>query len=221
MRHEGFTQLAGANEETDANGQLISSEFLRTGVHRHDDGVIHWHPYTSAAVGKQAKLGVFLDIYDVELTDDSLKFPDEQGGKEYVEGETKCDGEDGELKVIVWDNYTDTGAGTTYISELRRHPRRQQQHGVLHRLPPRGDRGRDAAVGAAPARARRRRRQLAGTDVDRRLGPARRDVAARRHDRTESDGATRRHDQPVTGHHGCADRDDRRAAARRAPPTTG
>ena len=115
---EGFTQLAGAKEETDANGQLISSEFLRTGVHSHDDGVIHWHPYTAAAVGKRATLGVFLDVYGVELTDDSLKFPDEQGGKEYVEGETQCDGEDGELKVIVWDDYDDPGAGTTYVSNF-------------------------------------------------------------------------------------------------------
>src|SRR5215204_6345293 len=44
-----FFQLASAKEETDANGQLISDAFLRTGVHSHDDGVIHWHPYTSAA----------------------------------------------------------------------------------------------------------------------------------------------------------------------------
>ncbi len=115
---EGFTQLAGAKEETDANGQLISSAFLRTGVHSHDDGVIHWHPYTSAAVGKRATLGLFLDVYDVELTDTSIKFPDEQGGKEYVEGETMCDGEEGEVKVIVWDNFADTGAGTTYVSNF-------------------------------------------------------------------------------------------------------
>ena len=115
---EEFTQLSGAKEETDASGQLISSEFLRTGVHSHDDGVIHWHPYTSAAVGKRATLGVFLDVYDVELTDDSLKFPEEQGGQEYIEGETMCDGEDGELKVVVWDNYNDTGTGTTYVSNF-------------------------------------------------------------------------------------------------------
>ena len=113
-----FVQLAGAKEERDANGSLISSAFLRTGVHSHDDGVIHWHPYTSAAVGKRAKLGVFTEVYDVELTDDTLRFPEDQGGKEYVEGETDCNGEPGELKVIVWDNYQDTGPGTTYVSNF-------------------------------------------------------------------------------------------------------
>ncbi len=34
---------------------------------------------------------MFLDNYGVELDDDSLRFPENQnGGKEYVEGETKC-----------------------------------------------------------------------------------------------------------------------------------
>ncbi len=113
-----FVQLAGAKEERDANGSLVSSAFLRTGVHSHDDGVIHWHAYTSAAVGKRAKLGVFTEVYDVELTDDTLRFPEDQGGKEYVEGETDCNGEPGELKVIVWDNYQDTGPGTTYVSNF-------------------------------------------------------------------------------------------------------
>ncbi len=93
--------------------------FARTGVHSHDDGVIHWHPFTSSAVGKRAKLGVFLDVYGVELDNDSLKFPaDQLGGKEYIEGETKCGTEDGELQVVVWDSYTDTDDGTTYIANF-------------------------------------------------------------------------------------------------------
>ena len=87
-------------------------------MHSHDDGVIHWHAYTSAATGKNATLGVFLDNYGVELDDDSLRFPDNQnGGKEYVEGETKCpDGEDGELSVTVWQSPEDTSDGRRYVS---------------------------------------------------------------------------------------------------------
>ena len=114
-----WEQLAGNLEETDANGQLISRRFLQTGIHSHDDGVIHWHPFTSSAVGKRAKLGLFLDMYGVELDNDSLKFPDDQlGGKEFIEGETKCGTEDGELQVVVWDSYTDTDDGTTYIANF-------------------------------------------------------------------------------------------------------
>jgi hypothetical protein len=115
---DNFTQLNGALEEVDANGQFISDAFRRTGVHSHDDGVIHWHPTTSAAVGKRATLGLFLGNYDVELDDDSLKFPENQGGEEFIEGETECDGEDAELKVVVWNNYQDQGAGTTYTSDF-------------------------------------------------------------------------------------------------------
>jgi hypothetical protein len=94
------------------------NEYERTGVHSHDDGVIHWHPFTSAAVGKRATLGVFLENYDVQLTDTTLKFPEGQnGGKTYEEGETKCpDGKDGELSVTVWQSPEDTSNGTRYVT---------------------------------------------------------------------------------------------------------
>ena len=42
---DDFKTLTGNLEEIDANGQLISDAFRRTGVHSHDDGVIHWHPF--------------------------------------------------------------------------------------------------------------------------------------------------------------------------------
>jgi hypothetical protein len=115
---ENFTQLTGNLEEVDANGQLVNTDYLRTGVHTHDDGVIHWHAFTAAAVGNRAKLGVFLDNYGVELSDDALRFPENQGGEEYVEGETKCGDEDAELRVVVWENYQDTDGGTTYTSDF-------------------------------------------------------------------------------------------------------
>jgi hypothetical protein len=121
-------QLQGNLEETNSQGQLVNSEFLQTGVHSHDDGVIHWHPYGAKAVGRRADLGVFLDVYDVELTNDELRFPEGQpinaetravsDQRVYEEGETKCGNEDGELRVVVWDNYTDTDDGTTYISNF-------------------------------------------------------------------------------------------------------
>jgi hypothetical protein len=115
---DSFTQLTGNLDEVDANGQLVNTDYLRTGVHTHDDGVIHWHAFTAAAVGNRAKLGVFLDNYGVELTDDALRFPENQGGEEYVEGETKCGDEDAELRVVVWENYQDTDGGTTYTSDF-------------------------------------------------------------------------------------------------------
>jgi hypothetical protein len=107
--------LVGTREEGDTAG---SRRYAATGVHSHDDGVIHWHPFTAAAVGKRAKLGVFLEVYEIELDNDSLRFPAEQGGAEFIEGETKCGTEDAELTVTVWDSHTDTDDGTTYIANF-------------------------------------------------------------------------------------------------------
>jgi hypothetical protein len=115
-------KLTGNKEETttDAQGNKVAVYplFQTTGIHSHEDGVIHWHPYSSKSVGKRAVLGVFLDVYSVTLNTDELKLPSEQGGEEYVVGEYKCDGKDVEIKVVAWDNYTDTGKGQTYITDL-------------------------------------------------------------------------------------------------------
>jgi hypothetical protein len=121
-------QLEGDAEERDSTG-FTNTEFTRTGVHSHGDGLIHWHPFSSAAVGRNATLGVFLDVYSVELTNDKLVFPEDQlAGLPYEsetgvfeDGETKCviDGneENAELKVVVWDNFSDTDGGTTFIAD--------------------------------------------------------------------------------------------------------
>jgi len=126
---DSWFQLSGDAEERDDVG-FFNQEFARTGIHSHDDGLIHWHPFSSAAVGTRATLGVFLDVYDVDLTNDRLEFPEEQRPGlphqqetgVFEEGETTCtiDGreEEGELKVVVWNNFTDTDDGTTYIADF-------------------------------------------------------------------------------------------------------
>ncbi len=119
------------------------TQYQRTGVHSHEDGLIHWHPFTSAAVGSNARLGVFLDTYGVDLTNDKLTFPESQQpaleeqfaaadpprdellAREDIlvweDGDTcTVDGseESAELKVVVWSNFTDTDSGTTYIADF-------------------------------------------------------------------------------------------------------
>jgi hypothetical protein len=116
------------NAETPGTSDF--AEYQRTGIHSHDDGLIHWHPFTSASVGGRAKLGVFLDTYGVELTNSQLTLPENQRAGlpsqqetgVFEDGETTCniDGteEDAELKVVVWNNFTDTDNGTTYIADF-------------------------------------------------------------------------------------------------------
>lgn len=130
---DGWVQLNGNLEERDSRGQFTNVNFVRTGIHSHDDGVIHWHPYNSRGVGSNAVIDVFLDTYEVELTNDSLTFPFEGSygpnpehfgeaptvsGLEFIEGETTCDGEEGELSVKAWDVFTDTDGGTRYIANM-------------------------------------------------------------------------------------------------------
>lgn len=126
-------KLEGALEEAeiDSTGQqvLVNDDFATTGIHSHGDGVIHWHPYSTRAVGKRAVLGVFLDNYDVTLTDEALILPENQGGEEFRVDEYQCNGEDVEIKVVVWDNYTDTGEGRTFITDFT--DIRVQQDGMV------------------------------------------------------------------------------------------
>jgi hypothetical protein len=124
-----WVQLEGDGEALDANGRPTNLEYARTGIHSHDDGLIHWHPFSSASVGSRAQLGVFLDVYGVELSDDVLQFPEDQRAQlpaefqedgRFESGETECtiDGETetGRLQVVRWDNISDTGDGTTFIA---------------------------------------------------------------------------------------------------------
>lgn len=132
---DGWVQLNGNLEERDSRGQFTNTNFVRTGIHSHDDGIMHWHPYNSRGVGRNAVLGVFLDTYEVQLDNDSLTFPFDGSyganpsflgdaptvtGLEFVEGETKCDGEDAEVAVKTWSSFTDTDGGTRYVANMDR-----------------------------------------------------------------------------------------------------
>lgn len=114
-----WVQVEGAAEEVDSQGQLIRDAYRRSGVHSHDDGIIHWHAFTSAATGSNARLDVFLDSYGIELSDDRLTFPEDQraqlpAGFEdgvFDEEDDVCviDGEeeDASLRVVYWNNFAD------------------------------------------------------------------------------------------------------------------
>ena len=83
----------------------VDPNYVKYGIHSHDDGVIHWHP-SGLATGSRAKFGLFLTVYGIKLSDTKLEFPaDQQSGMVYVEGETKCYKKDSELRTYVWNQY--------------------------------------------------------------------------------------------------------------------
>ncbi len=100
-------KLVGALEEEGTDG---FNKYQRTGVHSHGDGVMHWHAFTGAATGTNAKLKVFLDNYGIKLSNDKLTMPADQGGEVFEEGKSKCvlDGKekDASLKLWVWNSFS-------------------------------------------------------------------------------------------------------------------
>ena len=87
------------------------------GIHTHADGIIHVHPFSSAAAGDNAVLDQFSRAAGMTLTDSRIKLP---GGKTFEEGETECDGEPGIVQVkvdgeIVTDDVADIKLGDRQI----------------------------------------------------------------------------------------------------------
>lgn len=123
-------RVSGSLEEVDANGQLANESFRRTGVHSHDDGLIHWHPYGVAASGTRARLRVFFDNYDIDINDDSLSvpltllvdpataLPRDDAETFYDEDVTECDGRPATLQVVVWPDAADPSMSVTYTEDF-------------------------------------------------------------------------------------------------------
>jgi hypothetical protein len=73
------------------------------GIHTHQDGLIHIHPFVGAAAGENATFQVFADQIGLELGEDSFTLPD---GTTYTNGDpcTDADGKetDGRMALYVW-----------------------------------------------------------------------------------------------------------------------
>ncbi|HEV7719736.1 MAG TPA: hypothetical protein VGO60_00545, partial [Iamia sp.] len=69
------------------------------GIHTHEDGLIHIHPFLASSAGSSANLGKFFDQVGVKVTDSSITLPpgDQFGERVYKNGETKCGDEDGRV----------------------------------------------------------------------------------------------------------------------------
>ena len=73
------------------------------GIHTHQDGLIHIHPFVGAAAGENATFQVFADQTGIEVSDDSITLPD---GTTYTNGDD-CTDEDGKkqegrVAMYVW-----------------------------------------------------------------------------------------------------------------------
>lgn len=101
----------------------IDPNYLKYGVHSHEDGVIHWHPQ-ALATGRRAKLGVFFDSYSLKVSPDGIEFPLAQNdGKSYAVGTDKCKDKSGKevdakVQVVVWESYDKADVSKKYIADF-------------------------------------------------------------------------------------------------------
>ncbi|MDO8390879.1 MAG: hypothetical protein Q7V57_10345 [Actinomycetota bacterium] len=118
--------LTGTPNELNLDASTGNPDKLTAGTDN-ADGIIHYHPQTGGATGRKAKLGVFLDVYGVKLSNDKLELPEAQVGvgetsswnvdDNIFEG-TSCAGDDAVIKVRVWNDYT-SGAFYDNVTDFR------------------------------------------------------------------------------------------------------
>jgi len=117
--------LTGTAAETSKDASTGDETKVTTGTDR--DGLIHYHAQAGGATGRKAKLGVFLDIYGVKLSDTKLELPASQVGtgetrvwdikKDPFKG-TSCEGKTPVIKVRVWKDYS-SGAFVDNVTDFR------------------------------------------------------------------------------------------------------
>ncbi|HEY4609971.1 MAG TPA: hypothetical protein VIH06_12220 [Ilumatobacteraceae bacterium] len=116
-------KISGTLEETGIDSQgntvLLNDKFKLLGIHSHNDGIIHYHPSSTKSSGNRAKLGVFLDSYNIKLTDTELVMPPEQGGDKWSTDDTKCDGKDTQLITRVWDHFNDPSKFHDVVTDFK------------------------------------------------------------------------------------------------------
>lgn len=116
-------KITGTAEETtgkDSAGNTIfkNAKFALYGIHSHGDGVVHYHPNSTRSSGNRAKLGVFLDVYNMKISDTELVMPADQGGEKWSTKTTKCGGKPVDMVVKVWDKF-DSAQSRDVITDFR------------------------------------------------------------------------------------------------------
>ena len=95
------------------------------GIHTHQDGVIHIHPFQTATTGRNARLGDFFAQTGLEVTSSKIQLPDDpalgdNSGKTFENGDECPDGQEGVVKVLVWDNAAGTDNAKVFVADIDR-----------------------------------------------------------------------------------------------------
>jgi hypothetical protein len=81
-------------------------------------GVVEWLPQVLSGQ-RRARLSAVLDLYSIEVTNESLTFPAAiNGGASFTESSDACDGKGGSLFVDTWDVESTDPSRKTSIADL-------------------------------------------------------------------------------------------------------
>lgn len=111
--HAAFgLSFCGEFQRTGEGASLVDVGADTLGIHTHGDGVIHIHPFLDSAGGRNARMRIFLDQVDIQLSGTRLEFTD---GETWDEEEDTCtvDGEEvpGQIIVAKWNDAQDAADG--------------------------------------------------------------------------------------------------------------
>ena len=135
----GSPQLNTASEPGDhwhsAYGVYICDQYIPSmsvgvepdpgGIHTHQDGVIHIHPFQTATTGRNARLSDFFGQTGLEVTSSKIQLPDDpalgdNSGKTFENGDECPDGQEGVVKVLVWEDAAGTDAPKVFVADIDR-----------------------------------------------------------------------------------------------------
>lgn len=93
----------------------FTSSFDPDGIHSHNDGVIHIHPFNSSAAGERARLGVFFNSMGARVDEDEMSGP----GIGVLEVGSDCNGQPTVIRAGRFDPANmAAGAVAEYLSDF-------------------------------------------------------------------------------------------------------
>ena len=106
-------------------GSIDGTNFPDTaGIHAHDDGLVHIHPFLDRVAGKKARMGVFFDAVKMTMSDKKIVFPADATGVKTTTldvDKTKCKGKAAEISILLWSSAKDTQP-QRYTGDFRKVP---------------------------------------------------------------------------------------------------
>jgi hypothetical protein len=95
------------------------------GIHTHDDGVIHIHPFQTSTTGRNARMGDFFNQTGLNVTSTKIELPTdpalgENSGKTYKNGDKCPDGKKGVVKALAWAEAAGTAKPQVFVADIDR-----------------------------------------------------------------------------------------------------